>query len=226
MWGRLLEWTFTRFGLVVPSTEGNLDSMLVTGRAGVYKGGFCMSWSIRAATLAITTLVASALPVLGAVSAQATPGATVSPDVGVTVADKTPLDVPVTIRTFADKCLDVRGASTADSTPIIQYRCHGGANQRFTIRYVGSGRYEIRTFANKCLDVRGASTADSTPIIQYRCHGGANQRFTIRYVGSGRYEIRTFANKCLDVRGASTADSTPIIQYRCHGGANQRFEIR
>jgi hypothetical protein len=36
------------------------------------------------------------------------------------------------VHTFADKCLDVRGSSTADDTLIIQYRCTHGPNQTFT----------------------------------------------------------------------------------------------
>ncbi|WP_280700056.1 RICIN domain-containing protein [Kitasatospora sp. GP82] len=83
------------------------------------------------------------------------------------------------IRTFAGKCLDVKGRSPADGTPIIQYTCDGGFNQRFRILPVGDGKYEIRTFADKCLDVKGRSPADGTPIIQYTCDGGFNQRFTI-----------------------------------------------
>lgn len=82
-----------------------------------------------------------------------------------------------TIGTFAGNCLDVEGASRADRAPIIQYRCHNGANQRFTFQRVGNNVYKIRTFAGKCLDVEGASRADRARIIQYGCHNGANQRF-------------------------------------------------
>ncbi|MGE7435845.1 RICIN domain-containing protein [Kitasatospora sp. NPDC001175] len=83
------------------------------------------------------------------------------------------------IRTFADKCFDVKGRSPADATPIIQYACDGQFNQRFRILPVGGGEYEIRTFADKCFDVKGRSPADATPIIQYACDGQFNQRFRI-----------------------------------------------
>ncbi|MGW3495725.1 RICIN domain-containing protein [Streptomyces sp. NPDC001020] len=128
------------------------------------------------------------------------------------------------IRTFVNKCLDVRGSSTANSAPIIQFHCTGNANQRFRfvpVKLGTSPQYEIRTFANKCLDVRGGSTANSAPIIQFHCTGNANQRFRVHGPQSG-YEIRTFANKCLDVRGGSTANSAPIIQFHCTGNADQR----
>ncbi|MFI9040419.1 RICIN domain-containing protein, partial [Streptomyces sp. NPDC053726] len=83
------------------------------------------------------------------------------------------------IRTFADKCLDVKEQSRADDVPIIQYECAGTANQQFRIRQVGDGEFEIRTFADKCLDVKEQSRADDVPIIQYECAGTDNQRFRI-----------------------------------------------
>ncbi|MFE7357064.1 RICIN domain-containing protein [Streptomyces sp. NPDC057543] len=82
------------------------------------------------------------------------------------------------IRTFADKCLDVKDRSPADGAPIIQWSCNGGPNQRFRMVQTPDG-YEIRTFADKCLDVKDRSPANGTPIIEYGCDGAPNQRFTI-----------------------------------------------
>ncbi|GAA4132722.1 RICIN domain-containing protein [Actinomadura keratinilytica] len=129
------------------------------------------------------------------------------------------------ILTLHDKCLDVRGGDSADGTPIIQYRCHDGANQTFRLVATERNRYQIRTLHNKCLDVSGRSSADGAAIIQYRCRGTANQTFRLLPVGSGRYEVRTLHRKCLDVPGLSASDGTPIVQYRCNGGANQRFSF-
>ena len=143
-----------------------------------------------------------------------------------------PHDRNVTIRTFADKCLDVSGGSTADRTQIIQYRCTGAANQQFRIRDVGGGRVEIRTFANKCLDVRGASIEDRADIIQFGCGAATsfNQHFTLREIPGGArndFYIGTFADKCLDVRGANPEDRATIIQFGCGAATsfNQRFSI-
>jgi len=131
----------------------------------------------------------------------------------------------VRIITFAGKCFDVKGASWADTTPIIQYHCNGGANQRFRILGIGWGQSQIRTFAGKCLTVTGASWANMTPVIQYHCNGRANQRFRILGIGWGRFQIRTSGGKCLTVRYGSRADRTPIVQYRCTGTYAQRFRF-
>ncbi|TBO57040.1 hypothetical protein EYS09_24740 [Streptomyces kasugaensis] len=131
----------------------------------------------------------------------------------------------VQIRTFADKCFDVQGQTTADDAHIVQYRCDSLANQRFRIVPLEHGEFEIRTFANKCLDVQGQSTADDTRIVQYTCSGLFNQRFRIVDIGRDAVEIRTFADKCFDVKGQSAADEVRIVQYRCDGLFNQRFTI-
>ena len=37
----------------------------------------------------------------------------------------------------SEKCLDVPGASTNPDIQIIQFGCHGGANQQWSVRTVG-----------------------------------------------------------------------------------------
>ncbi|KRV49410.1 hypothetical protein AQ490_20720 [Wenjunlia vitaminophila] len=140
-------------------------------------------------------------------------------------SDGIPETESFSIRTFADKCLDVEGASSADLTRIIQYTCHGGANQQFTLQPLHHGRYAIKTFSGKCLDVEGRNTADRARIIQYTCHGGPNQQFSFEPVPGGKLLIKTFIGKCLDVEGANTSNLTQIIQYTCHGRSNQQFVI-
>ncbi len=73
-----------------------------------------MTRRMRTASLTAAAVASSLFPLLSGVSAQAAPEATAE------------LQAPpvVRIRTFAGKCLDV---------PIVQFRCHGGPNQRFVI---------------------------------------------------------------------------------------------
>ncbi len=45
---------------------------------------------------------------------------------------------PGTVQSLASgKCLDLPGGQTGDGTPVIQYDCHGGANQQWTIDAAG-----------------------------------------------------------------------------------------
>ncbi|MFC4910112.1 RICIN domain-containing protein [Actinomadura gamaensis] len=130
----------------------------------------------------------------------------------------------VSIRTFAGKCLDVKGASRHNDAPIVQYRCNGQNNQRFHLRRLAHGRVQIRTFAGKCLDVRQRSNADNATIVQYHCNGRWNQHFRLgplHVIGP----ITTFAHKCLTMKGNIPIDDIPLVQLRCSGLPTQQFTV-
>ncbi|WP_223167811.1 RICIN domain-containing protein [Nonomuraea sp. SYSU D8015] len=58
-------------------------------------------------------------------------------------------------------------------------RGNGGSNQRWEVRDLGTGYYQIVAgHSGKCLDVPSSSTADGTRLIQYTCTSGQNQQFT------------------------------------------------
>ncbi|MEU5155394.1 ricin-type beta-trefoil lectin domain protein [Glycomyces sp. NPDC021274] len=125
------------------------------------------------------------------------------------------------------KCVDVVTGSTADGAEIIQYDCHGGANQQWYLQSAGSGYVQIISKASgKCLDVASASTANNARVLQYTCNGGTNQQWQLRTVSGGYVEIvARHSGKCLDVVSASTANSARIQQYDCYGGTNQHWTV-
>ena len=127
-----------------------------------------------------------------------------------------------------NKCLDVSEASTENGSTVIQWQCHGGANQAWRIERDDDG-YNSRLVSRqsgKCLDVRGESRDDGAPVIQWQCHGGANQQWRLEAVGTGYRFVARHSGKCLDVAGSSTDDGIAIIQWQCHGGANQTWLVR
>ncbi|MFI6901783.1 RICIN domain-containing protein [Nonomuraea sp. NPDC050394] len=116
------------------------------------------------------------------------------------------------IVTWSGKCLDVPGGSSADRTPIQQWWCHGGANQRFDVVHVGGGLHEIRTSAGKCFDVEDSSHADGARIVQFQCHGGANQRFRQWKPSDRHYGFVTFVpSKSITITGGP-ADGARVVQ--------------
>ena len=139
-----------------------------------------MTTRTRLGALLTTVSVIGASAVLGLAGASA---ATAAPTrSGDSVA---PLTAPVRAPAYYEilirhsgKCVDVQGASRANSARVIQYTCHRGANQQWRPVPISGGYYElVARHSGKCLDVRGASRANSTPLIQYTCHRGANQQF-------------------------------------------------
>ncbi|CAL9332089.1 ricin-type beta-trefoil lectin domain protein [Streptomyces sp. enrichment culture] len=112
------------------------------------------------------------------------------------------------------KCLDVKGAGTADGTAVQSWSCSGGVNQLWSAYTDGT----LRSLG-KCLDAAGWGTANGTKVQLWSCHGGANQVWQ-PYNGGYRNPA---SGRCLDVPGSSTADGTQLQLWDCHGGANQRW---
>ena len=126
------------------------------------------------------------------------------------------------VASHSGKCLDVPGASGQDGVALMQWACHGGANQQWE-EVPATGGFMLRSrLSGKCIDVEGGSTQAAARVLQWGCHGGANQVFNWR---DGMLVAR-HSNQCLDLNGAGTADGVALIQYPCHGGANQRFRFQ
>ncbi|MCD0447229.1 RICIN domain-containing protein [Glycomyces sp. A-F 0318] len=124
------------------------------------------------------------------------------------------------------RCVDVVGGSTADGAEIIQYDCHGGANQQWELQDAGGGYYRIVSSASgRCLDVDAASTADGARAIQWACNGGTNQQWQLRAAGNHTELVARHSGKCLGVVGASTANSARLQQFTCSGAASQQWTL-
>jgi len=117
---------------------------------------------------------------------------------------------------LAGKCLDVRGAATADGTQVQLYACNGTGAQSWT----RTGQTLLAL--GKCLDVSGAGTADGTKIQLWTCNGTGAQNWVSQANGT---LLNPNSGKCLDVSGNNPADSTPVHLWTCHGQANQKWTL-
>ena len=154
----------------------------------------------RLSTVVLFVLAAAILP--GAAAQAAVPAAGVQITVG-----------------HSNKCLNVQGASTANSAKIVQYTCSATAtNDKFKLVPKGAGNYWIQGIGSgKCFNVQGNSTANSAAIIQYTCATSLNTLWKVQEVPD-KPTIRLVSassGKCLNVQGGSTANSAAIIQYTC-----------
>ncbi len=125
-------------------------------------------------------------------------------------------------------CLDVSGASITNGASVIQWGCHGRANQQWALRSVGTNIFNlVNVNSAKCMDVSGASTSNGASVIQWGCHTGNNQKWAAVSMGDGSYELRPqhVSGKCLDVAGASTSSGARLQIWDCHGHTNQRFKF-
>ena len=116
---------------------------------------------------------------------------------------------------YGGKCVDVAGASSANSTAVQLYTCNGTAAQSWTVGADGTVKA-----LGKCLDVAAANPANGTKVQIYDCNGTAAQQWT-----PGTGGILTSLGKCLDATGPSSADGTKLQIWDCAGGANQKWNL-
>jgi hypothetical protein len=125
------------------------------------------------------------------------------------------------------KCLDVYGGQTHNGVGLIQYRCHGGNNQRFAAHQLPNGNYVFQAVhSGRVLDVYGGHTGNGVRIIQWDRHNGRNQQWRLYKDNLGFFElVAEHSGRCLDVAGWSLADVGAIIQWDCHHGNNQKWRL-
>jgi Ricin-type beta-trefoil lectin domain-like len=121
-------------------------------------------------------------------------------------------------------CLDVPGASTANSVQLQQYTCNGTAAQSFLL-FPATYVSVVNRNSGKCVDVRGGGTANGTAIQQYDCNGTNAQKFWFASNGGSWFAVANLnaPSQVWDVTGVSAADGAPIQLYSWVGGNNQQW---
>ncbi len=138
------------------------------------------------------------------------------------------------VNTADNKCVDARGAGTANGTAIQQYTCNGTQAQEFQLQYVDGPYVKItnRNDSTEVLDVTNVSTSDNAPIQLWTYGAGKNQQWQAVPAGNGAYRLvnRNAASgqgheECLTVPNSSTANSIQLTQTLCNGASNQSFDL-
>lgn len=113
------------------------------------------------------------------------------------------------------KCVDDKGASTSNGTPIQIYDCNGGAAQSFIHMNTGS---RVLSVMGRCMDDTGSGTSNGTKIELYRCNNTGAQTWTPGASGS----LQDFS-KCLDDPSSNITNGTQLQLYTCNGTNAQRW---
>jgi len=114
-------------------------------------------------------------------------------------------------------CADVRGANSADFTPVQVYTCNGTTAQQWTVVAAGSTLHAL----GKCMDINGGGTADGTTVDLYDCNSTAAQVFIPQSNGE-LYNPQS--GKCLDDTGYG-GSGTQLQIWDCTDNANQQWKL-
>lgn len=85
----------------------------------------------------------------------------------------------------SNRCLDIKGPSENNGTPVHLWNCHSGASQawRLVRTSIPIGRlppYQlVNVYANKCLDVTAFRYRPGTLLQIWSCSGALNQAFVL-----------------------------------------------
>jgi hypothetical protein len=180
----------------------NLSIILDLAMGGAYPNGVCGCTSPTSATASGGTM---RVAYVAAFSTGGGGGTTPPPPSGSAITG------------YQGLCMDVRGASNANSTPVQVYTCNGTTAQQWTVVQAGSTLHAL----GKCLDINAGGTADGTKVQLYDCNNTAAQVFIPQSNGE-LYNPQS--NKCLDDT-SSGGSGTQLQIWDCADSANQIWHL-
>ena len=121
--------------------------------------------------------------------------------------------------------LDVANGSKVSGANVALYEYAGGTNQRFNVRYLDDGYYEITAVhSGMALDVANAGKAAGTNVWQCYKNEQDAQKWLLKYVGNGYYNIISKCNGLyLDAANGVAANGTNIAVCYGNNSNAQKF---
>ena len=143
------------------------------------------------------------------------------------------------------RAMAVLNASTANTTPMIQYSYTSGApNNDIMVLEIEPGRVvrikPLHTFSNdgnphndKCLAILNNKPGWNQPIVNANCSYDSinndvwyEDQYWDSVTGLTVYQYRSYAyNTCIVVQNASTANNARLITHTCAGGTNHYWAM-
>jgi hypothetical protein len=183
--------------------DHNLSIIMDLAMGGGYPNGVCGCTSPTSSTASGGTMS------VAYVAAYSTSGG------GGTTPPPTGSTGPIT--GYEGLCVDVRGANSANSTPVQVYTCNGTNAQQWTVVQAGSTLQAL----GKCLDIVGGGTANGTAVDLYTCNNTGAQVFEPQSNGE-LYNPQS--GKCLDDTGYG-GSGTQLQIWACADTSNQQWHL-
>jgi hypothetical protein len=124
---------------------------------------------------------------------------------------------PMQLRVF-DRCLEVRGAGSANGTVAEIRSCGDHLPQQ---EWAETPFGELRGLDNKCLDVRGPYDLDATAVQIWDCVRASQQTWKLNNKG----QLVGIFGRCLQVRDGIDADGQEVEMQPCEDIPAQRWRV-
>jgi hypothetical protein len=182
--------------------DHNLSIILDLAMGGGYPNGVCNCTSPTSSTASGGTMS------VAYVAAYSTSGGGTTPP---------PSGNTGPITGYEGLCVDVRGASTAEFTPVQVYTCNGTNAQQWTVVEAGSTLQAL----GMCMDVDGAGTTNGTTVDLYTCNDTGAQVWEPQSNGE---LYNPNSGKCLDDTGYG-GSGTQLQIWTCDDTSNQQWNL-
>jgi hypothetical protein len=182
--------------------DHNLSIIMDLAMGGAYPNGVC-----NCTTPTSSTASGGTMGVAYVAAYSTSGGGTTPPPTGTTG--------PIT--GYEGLCVDVRGANSANFTPVQVYTCNGTTAQQWTVVQAGSTLHAL----GSCLDVNGAGTANGTTVDLYTCNGTGAQVWEPQSNGE---LYNPNSGKCLDDTGYG-GSGTQLQIWACADTSNQQWNL-
>ena len=128
---------------------------------------------------------------------------------------------------WSGKCLDLERGTTSEGPVVIQFDCHSGPNQQWSLVQAGGGGYRIVSqLSNKCIGIDRTGPRSSGAIVQSTCGAGASEQLWSLNRGGGGCLIKAIeSGLCLDVPGGSSVSGARLVAWKCTGKQNQAWRL-
>jgi hypothetical protein len=122
------------------------------------------------------------------------------------------------VRGYGGKCLDDKGNSSANRTPVMIWTCNSSDSAQGWTFSGGELKHN-----GKCANVQGGG-ANGHKLILWTCNGASNEKW-FHSSSNGEYVLAGTSNglECLDDPGYSKTNGTQLIVYTCHNTSNQHW---
>ena len=127
-----------------------------------------------------------------------------------------------------EKVIDVAGGSEESKANVQLYSDNETAAQKFVIRSVEYGVYEVENLrSQKLLDAEWGGTTSQTNVWQYEDNDTCSQRWTMVRDSEGFYSFTSRCNPNLniDVAWGEDRDGANIWLYEANDTASQKFKL-
>lgn len=123
------------------------------------------------------------------------------------------------------KCVDAEAGGWTTGARIIQYACHNGDNQQWTLTAV-AGAYQIAgKRLGECITPNNGTAQENAPMVQHPCGAYANQLWNVKFVGNTVQFTGQQTGMCLAVVNSSQQDVAQLVQQTCQGIDSELWNV-